>query len=352
MSKGETTRYLGPVMGDLRGLTLMADEAEWLTHPLIGGVILFARNYVSREQLAALMQAIREIRPDILVAVDTEGGRVQRFREGFTRLPPLAAYGQRYADDPALACRLAENGGRVLAAELAAFDIDLPFSPVLDLDGGVSAIIGDRALHADAQVTAELAAAHMRGLHKGGVATTGKHYPGHGAVAPDSHEELPVDTRPEAEIREQDLLPYRECLHALDSVMAAHVVYPAVDAQPASFSRRWLQTILREEMGFDGVIFADDLSMGGAREQGDIVQRAEQAFAAGCDMLPVCNRPADLAQLLAQWTCAEPRRGDARLRRLRRSGPAPRVEPAAYEALFAAGLIAQNCAPRQTENQA
>lgn len=333
-------RQLGPIMGDLRGLELQADEAEWLGHPLIGGLILFARNYADRSQLRRLVDAVRQIRPDILLAVDTEGGRVQRFRQGFTRLPPLAAFGRVYAQDSAKALRLAEAGGRVLAAELRAFDVDLPFSPVLDLDGGVSAIIGDRALHADPGVVAFLARAHMRGLIAGGVATTGKHFPGHGAVAPDSHLELPVDERTRAQIVGADLLPYRASLNLLDAVMAAHVVYPAVDARPASFSAVWLQEILRGQMGFQGVIFADDLSMGGAVEQGDILSRAEQAFAAGCDMLPICNRPDELAKVLDGWKCAEPTRGHARLRRLRRRGKAQAAPAADYAALQAAGLIA------------
>lgn len=336
-------------MGDVRGLQLAADEAEWLNHPLIGGVILFARNYENREQLASLVQSIRAIRPDILLAVDTEGGRVQRFREGFTRLPPLAAYGELYTQEPTLALALVEIGGRILGAELAEFDIDLPFSPVLDLDGGVSAIIGDRAFHAEPDVVAKLAFAHMQGLHAGGVSTTGKHFPGHGAVAPDSHEELPEDLRPRTEIERRDLLPYQACLEGLDSVMAAHVVYPDADALPASFSPYWLQTVLREQMGFRGVIFADDLSMGGAREQGSIVERAQKAFAAGCDMLPVCNKPDDLATLLGQWSCAEPTRGAQRLAGLRRTELAEPVEDDAYQALYDAGLITRRTAPPAIE---
>ncbi|MEN8720250.1 MAG: beta-N-acetylhexosaminidase [Oceanococcaceae bacterium] len=333
------TAVLGPVMGDLRGLQLADDERAWLHHPLIGGVILFARNYRDPQQLAELMAAIRAEREDILVAVDTEGGRVQRCRDGFTVLPPLARFGEMYADQPDHARQCAEWGGWVLGAELAAFDIDLPFAPVLDLDGGVSAIIGDRALHADPDVVADLAAAHMRGLVRGGVATTGKHFPGHGMVAPDSHEELPVDVRSRTALEAHDLRPYRETLAQLDSVMVAHVVYPAVDAQPASFSSRWLQDILRGAMGYDGVIFADDLSMGGAHVQGDIVARAEAAFAAGCDMLPVCNQPDDLHRLLSRWRCTNPERGHARLQALRRrrAGSAPSAQ--AYAALAAAGLI-------------
>lgn len=331
--------HLGPVMGDLKSTELLPEEAAWLTHPLIGGVILFSRNYRDRKQLTALMRDIRQLRPDILVAVDTEGGRVQRFREGFTRLPPLAVYGEIYERDPALAIALAEQGGQVLAAELAEFDVDLPFSPVVDLNGGVSAIIGDRAIHRDAAIVAELATAHMQGLHKGGLATTAKHFPGHGAVAPDSHEELPVDERSFEQIKKDDLRPYEAALNELDSVMAAHVVYPAVDTQPASFSQHWLQQVLRQDMGFAGVIFADDLSMGGALEQGEIEERAAKAFAAGCDMLPVCNRPDDLARLLANWDCSEPSRGHPALSALRRKAVFQHAPETAYQALHAAGLI-------------
>jgi beta-N-acetylhexosaminidase len=307
-------------MGDLRGLELQAEEADWLEHPLIGGLIFFARNFEGREQIRALIAQVRAIRPDILLAVDTEGGRVQRFRAGFVDLPPLAMYGQIWEQDRRAAAALAELGGYVLGAELAPLDIDMPFSPVLDLDGGVSAIIGDRALHARPAVVAELAAAHLRGLRRAQVATTAKHFPGHGAVAPDSHVELPVDGRDLAQILEQDLAPYRSCMPLLDSVMAAHVVYPEVDPMPASFSSSWLQGILREQMGFAGAIFADDLNMGGAQAQGDIVARASQAFAAGCDMLPVCNAPDDLVKLLDGWQCPQLARGEQRLQALRR-GP-------------------------------
>lgn len=319
----DAVRALGPVMGDLRGLTLQADEAEWLQHPLIGGLIFFARNFVDREQVGALIAQVRAIRPDILLAVDTEGGRVQRFRKGFVDLPPLAVYGQIWEQDHNAAVELAEWGGYVLGAELAPLDIDLPFSPVLDLDGGVSAIIGDRALHAQPATVAELAAAHLRGLRRAQVATTAKHFPGHGAVAPDSHVELPVDSRSRDEIQQHDLAPYRECLELLDSVMAAHVVYPAVDSVPASFSKVWLEDVLRVRMGFAGAVFADDLNMGGAQAQGDIVARASQAFAAGCDMLPICNAPQDLVTALDQWRCPDPARGHVRLQALRRGAGRP-----------------------------
>lgn len=305
-------------MGDLKGVELQADEAEWLQHPLIGGLIFFARNFVDRDQIQHLIAQVRAIRPNILLAVDTEGGRVQRFRSGFVELPPLALYGQVWEKDQAAAAALAELGGYVLGAELAPLDIDLPFSPVLDLDGGISAIIGDRALHARPEVVAALATAHLRGLRRARVSTTAKHFPGHGAVAPDSHVELPVDERTLSEIVAQDLAPYRSCLPLLDSVMAAHVVYPEVDSLPASFSRTWLHDILRNQMGFTAAIFADDLSMGGAQAQGDIVARASQAFAAGCDMLPVCNAPAELVTLLDSWSCPHPTRGEQRLHALRR----------------------------------
>lgn len=340
-----TERPLGPVMGDIKGGALSAAERSRLQHPLLGGLILFARNYQSPQQLAELCGEIRALRPDILLAVDTEGGRVQRFREGFTRLPPLASYGERHADGPEAALELARLGGQVLGAELAQFDIDLPFAPVLDLDGGVSGIIGDRALHAEPAIVAQLAAAHCDGLHAGGVATTGKHFPGHGHVAPDSHTELPVDGRKLEWLQAHDMHPYSVLLPRLDAIMVAHIVYPLVDAQPASFSARWLGEILRGDMGFAGAIFADDLSMGGARGQGDIIARAEAAFAAGCDMLPVCNAPDDLDALLEGWDCAEPARGAQRLARLRRQGPAPALPQAAYGPLYEAGLIAQREPP-------
>lgn len=345
--------FIGPVMGDIEGTRLQPSERERLQHPLHGGLILFARNYKDPATLAELTQAIRAERPDLLLAVDTEGGRVQRFREGFTVLPALARYGQLYESDPESALQLAVDGGRVLGAELAAFDIDLPFSPVLDLDGGVSAIIGDRAFHAKPEVVAQLAFAHMQGLRASGVATTGKHFPGHGWVAPDSHEELPVDKRLRATIEAEDLMPYHKTASLLDSVMVAHVVYPDVDSRPASFSKVWLTQILRAEMNYQGAVFADDLSMGGAAGEGDIVARAKGTFSAGCDMLPVCNKPEELDYLLTHWQCAEPERGHSRLQPLRRrtTGEAHAGDEVlgAYQRLHQAGLIENDAPPAAME---
>jgi len=245
----------GPVMMDLAGPSLSAVEREQLGHPAVGGVILFSRNYATPGQLAALTAAIRRCRPELLIAADTEGGRVQRFRRGFLRLPPAAAYGRLPPEQGAAA---AEAGGWLLGAELRAVDIDLAFAPVLDLDTGVSGVIGDRAFAAAPAAVATLAGAFARGLRAAGMAATGKHFPGHGHVAPDSHEELPVDPRPAERIDAEDLTPYRGLIaDGLESVMAAHVLYPAVDERPASISPHWLDTVLRRQLGFAGAARSD-----------------------------------------------------------------------------------------------
>lgn len=291
----------GPVMLDVAAFTLSDEERVRLSHPLVGGVILFRRNFQNVAQLQALTAQIRALRtPQLLIAVDHEGGRVQRFIDGFTRLPPMRLLGQAWDADSAAATALARDAGLVLAAELRACGIDLSFTPVLDLDWGQCAVIGNRSFHRDPQVVTALALALQQGLASGGMATCGKHFPGHGFVEGDSHHVIPVDTRSLAQLRADDLLPFARLAEAgMASVMPAHVVYPAVDAQPAGFSRYWLQQILRGELGFDGVIFSDDLTMEGAAGVGNIVDRARAAFAAGCDMALVCNRP-DLAdQVLA-----------------------------------------------------
>ena len=289
----------GPVMMDLRGPSIDAVEREQLLHPAVGGVILFTRNFSAPAQLAELCGQLRQIRPGLLIAADTEGGRVQRFREGFLRLPAA----RRYAGARQDALAAARAGGWLLAAELLAVGVDLAFTPVLDIDAGVSEIIGDRAFAADSAAVAALAAAHRQGLRAAGMAATGKHFPGHGFVAPDSHAELPRDMRSWERIWADDLRPYRDLMaQGLESVMAAHVLYPAVDAaRPASVSPAWLQQILRRRLGFQGAVFCDDLSMGGLAGLGDVLARADAALAAGCDMLPVCNRPEDLARLLDGW---------------------------------------------------
>jgi beta-N-acetylhexosaminidase len=290
---------LGPLMVDVAGTSLTAEDRDLLRHPLIGSVILFTRNYRDPEQLAALVADIRAVRaPPLLIAVDHEGGRVQRFREGFSVLPPARRIGQEYDLDPKQGLAMARQLAWLMAAELRAVGIDFSFAPCVDLDYGVSEIIGDRAYHADAQTVAKLALAAVAGMREAGMAATAKHFPGHGAVVADSHLALPVDRRELTDLA-PDLTPYRRLIpNELAAVMMAHVLFPAVDAVPASFSRRWVADVLRGELDFRGVVFADDLSMEGAGAMGGVVERAEAALAAGCDVLPVCNRRDSVIALL------------------------------------------------------
>lgn len=291
-------RAPGPVVVDVAGTSLTDVERERLVHPMVGGVILFTRNFIDRDQVWALCAEIRALRsPALLICVDHEGGRVQRFRKGFTAVPPMRELGQLWDEDPLAACQEATRLGRVIGSELREVGVDLSFTPVLDLDHGRSAVIGNRAFHSDPRVVTMLARALNHGLLLAGMANCGKHFPGHGWASADSHVALPVDERGRATLIEHDAAPYRWLGETLSSVMPAHVVYPAVDSQPAGFSSKWLKTILRGKLGFDGVIFSDDLTMEGAAVAGDIHARARAALSAGCDMLLVCNRP-DLADAL------------------------------------------------------
>ncbi|MCS6944716.1 MAG: beta-N-acetylhexosaminidase [Sutterellaceae bacterium] len=299
---------LGPVVTDVAGPTLTPVERERLRHPLVGMVILFSRNFVDNEQLVALITEIRSLRePPLLIAVDHEGGRVQRFRRGFTAIPPMAELGRLWDRDVLAACRTAVSVGYVIGAELRAHGVDLTFAPVLDLAWGRSAVIGDRALHADARVVTMLASHLCHGLARAGMANCGKHFPGHGWARADSHQVVPRDTRSLARILKQDAAPYAWLGAALCAVMPAHVVYERVDRLPAGFSRRWIEDILRGRLGFTGVVFSDDLSMAGARVVGGVLESAEAALEAGCDFVLVCNDAAATDRVLdgLRWKAAE-----------------------------------------------
>lgn len=309
---------LGPLMLDVRDKNLTDNDRQRLSHPLVGGVILFARNYESPAQLEALTSEIRLLKsPPVLIAVDQEGGRVQRFRDGFTRLPPMAALGKLFDEHPHKAAMLARDTGYVMATELRARGVDLSFAPVLDLDCGVSCVIGDRSFHHDPQTVIELAHAVMLGMRDAGMAACGKHFPGHGHIAADSHTDIPVDERDYADIALNDLLPFKALIDmGLPAIMPAHVIYPKADSSPAGFSRFWLQTVLRTELGFQGMIFSDDLTMEGASVAGDATARTLAALKAGCDMALICNRP-DLAdEVLDRLEFEWPAASRARLARL------------------------------------
>lgn len=283
---------IGPIMLDVAGLTLAQDEKEKLNHPNTGAVILFSRNYQDPEQITELISSIRAARNgDLLIAVDQEGGRVQRFQQGFTRLPPASSYAQMP--------ELAEPAGWLMAVELLAVGVDFSFAPVLDIDCGVSEIIGNRSFSTDPTLAVRLSSSFRKGMNEAGMAATGKHFPGHGAVALDSHLTLPVDERDLDAIRAKDLLPFKQLIEeGLEGIMPAHVVYPRIDPNPAGFSPFWIQQILRKELNFNGTVFSDDLSMEGAASVGDFPERARLAQLAGCDMILVCNNPAAAEQVL------------------------------------------------------
>lgn len=285
----------GPVMIDLEGKTLLPSEHALLAHPRVGGVILFTRNYQDIAQLKALIIDIRAAaQKPLLLAVDHEGGRVWRFNEGFTKCPPSKRYGDLYQRDPSEALKLAHNAGWVMATELLDCGIDFSLAPVLDLDKGLSEVIGDRAFSRDPAVVSELAKAFIQGMNAVGMRATGKHFPGHGGCALDSHIAQPVDNRTLDALLADDLIPFANLSSLLSAIMPAHITYPAVDTVPAGFSRRWLQDILRQQLAFKGTIISDCLSMKGAAMGGDFVVRAQMAIDAGCDMVILCQQTRDL----------------------------------------------------------
>jgi beta-N-acetylhexosaminidase len=282
---------LGPVMLDIEGVSLSPADRALLREPAVGGVILFTRNFENVAQLSDLVADIRALRsPPLLVAVDHEGGRVQRFRDGFTRIPPMRHVGREYDRDPGAGLQAAREVGWLLASELRAVGIDLSFAPCVDLDWGVSEIIGDRAFHRRPDAVAELASAFSRGLRSAGMAAVAKHFPGHGAVLADSHLKLPVDRR-EYSLILDDMRPYERLVNTsvIAGVMLAHIVYEKVDARPAGFSEYWIQRELRSRLGFGGAVFCDDLSMKATRDYGSMAERARLALESGCDMILVCN---------------------------------------------------------------
>ncbi len=281
---------LGPVVTDVDGLELNTADKDLLQNPLVGGIILFARNYANPIQLCELTAALREVRPDILISVDQEGGRVQRFREGFTDLPSMQAAATYCDEDLCYWLGFVEDLGWLMASEVIAHGVDLSYAPVLDLDDNKSKVIGDRSFSTDWQMTVAMAKAFMTGMKDAGMAVTGKHFPGHGAVVCDSHLKLPVDDRTYAEIRESDLKPFITLLPLLDSIMPAHILFPEIDKeQPVCFSKKWITGILKTKLGFNGVVFSDDLTMQGAALSGNYAIRAKLALEAGVDAVLVCN---------------------------------------------------------------
>ncbi len=311
---------IGPVMLDVAGLTLTQCEQEVLKHPNTGAVILFARNYEEPGQVMALVESIRQSRSgEILIAVDQEGGRVQRFQKGFTRLPPACCY----ADAP----DLAQTAGWLMAAELLAVGVDFSFAPVLDVDCGISQVIGNRSFATDSELATKLASAFRKGMKAAGMAATGKHFPGHGAVAADSHHAIPYDDRDLATIRAKDLQPFKTLIdEGLEAIMPAHVIYEYIDPNPAGFSSFWIQTVLRRELGFTGVVFSDDLSMEGAGFAGDHPERARRAQDAGCDMLLVCNNPTAAEKVLDALPITKNLEREQRLATMRAKAPINRAE--------------------------
>ena len=327
----------GPVMIDIVGLDLTDLDRERLCHPLVGGLILFARNYQSPEQLRRLTEEVHALRtPPLPIAIDHEGGRVQRCREGFTKLPSMRSLGALWEQSREEAAEAARNIGFVLAAELRLNGVDLSFTPVLDLDWGRCSAIGTRSFHGDPAVVVQLAGALIEGLRDAGMGACGKHFPGHGCAEADSHVSLPVDERTLAELA-ADMEPYRRL--KLDGVMPAHVIFPKIDSRTAGFSPVWIGK-LRDEFGFEGVIFSDDLSMQAAGVAGDIVGRVEAAWQAGCDMLLVCNSTESVGEVLSRWHPALDPVRSARIGRLVPSKPAIDAAELRRDPRYLAGIKA------------
>jgi beta-N-acetylhexosaminidase len=295
-----TKQVPGPVMLDIAGIDLTAIESEMLAHPSTGGVILFARNYYSPEQVTGLIENIRASRQGpLLVAVDQEGGRVQRFKQGFSLLPPASFYINSSENSEQDALQNTQTAGWLMAAELLSVGVDFSFAPILDIEAGVSKVIGDRAFADDTEQVCCFASAFRAGMHNAGMAAVGKHFPGHGSVALDSHLDLPQDLRSLSEIEQHDLIPFKHLIkQGLEGIMTAHILFPEVDDKPATYSSRWIAEILRQQLNFNGAIFTDDLNMGGAAFAATFGERASLALTAGCDMVLICNNPDAAADIL------------------------------------------------------
>jgi len=289
---------IGPVMVDLAGPQIAPEERQRLKHPMVGGLIIFSRNIKSVAQLMELNQTIRSINPHLILAVDQEGGPVQRITDTVTTLPCLSKLGSYYQTAPQKACTIAYAHGQLMASEMLGLGFDISFAPVLDIDIGISQVIGDRALGNTPDIVTTLGEAYIKGMHHVGMSATGKHFPGHGSVEADSHHALPIDQRPLNEIEQWDLQPFKQLSQLLDGIMPAHVIYPNACPHPAGFSPFWLQKTLRDQLAFKGVIFSDDLSMEGAKTAGSYLERATTAIQAGCDMVLVCNQPDAADQVL------------------------------------------------------
>lgn len=321
---------LGPVVLDVAGTELLQEEAEVLQHPQVGGVIFFRRNFESPEQLVHLVRSIRACRPDLLLAVDQEGGRVQRFKDGFTRLPSLQIIGDLYERSPAEGIAVAQELAWLMAAEIRTCGLDVSFAPVVDADDSFSSVIGDRAFSRDLISVASLGKAYIDGMASAGMSATLKHFPGHGAIEEDSHEELPVDERSFDEVWQSDMSPFRALLPLADAVMPGHLLFSAIDPNPVGFSSFWLQKVLRQQLNFGGIIFSDDLSMEGAAVIGDHRDRAEAALSAGCDAVLVCNQPRRAIEVIERLNAVAYPTND-RLRRMRGKGAAPAESLAALQ---------------------